>query len=114
MMTEAAQISGFSQDGERQDGTDARNLLETLKVAVVLQVQLVAQADRAAGRVESSHPARRGTSQQLPSLPAQGYLRPGRSINALKRVAASVSDTETARRMQQAKNTLFEQIRRPA
>jgi len=44
----------------------------------------------------------------------QQYLRPGRSINALKRVAASVSDTEAARRMQQAKNTLFEQIRRPA
>ena len=44
----------------------------------------------------------------------QQFLRPGLSINALKRVATSISDTEAARRMQQAKNTLFEQIRRSA
>jgi len=39
-----------------------------------------------------------------------GFLR----ISALKRVAASLSDTEAARRMQQAKNNIFEQIRRSA
>jgi len=44
----------------------------------------------------------------------QQFLRPGLSIGALKRVAATMSDTEAARRMQQAKYTMFEQIRRPA
>jgi transposase InsO family protein len=42
------------------------------------------------------------------------YLRPGLSINALKRVAAAMSDTEAARRMQQTKNGLFEKIRKSA
>jgi transposase InsO family protein len=42
--------------------------------------------------------------------PAQ-YLRQGLSINALKRIAAALSDTEAARRMQQAKNRLFEKLR---
>ena len=42
--------------------------------------------------------------------PAQ-YLRPGLSINALKRIAAALSDTDAARRMQQAKNKLFEKLR---
>jgi transposase InsO family protein len=42
--------------------------------------------------------------------PAQ-YLRPGLSIGALKRIAAAVSDTDAARRMQQAKTTLFQQLR---
>jgi transposase InsO family protein len=42
--------------------------------------------------------------------PAQ-YLRQGLSINALKRIAAALSDTEAARRMQQAKNKLFEKLR---
>jgi hypothetical protein len=44
----------------------------------------------------------------------QQFLRPGLSINALKRVAATISDTEAARRMQQAKYTMFEQIKRSA
>jgi hypothetical protein len=44
----------------------------------------------------------------------QQFLRPGLTINALKRVAATMSDTEAARRMQQAKNTMFEQIRKSA
>jgi transposase InsO family protein len=44
----------------------------------------------------------------------QQFLRPGLSIAALKRVAASMSDTEAARRMQQAKTSMFEQIRRSA
>ena len=42
--------------------------------------------------------------------PAQ-YLRPGLSINALKRIAAALSDTDAARRMQQAKSKLFEKLR---
>jgi hypothetical protein len=42
--------------------------------------------------------------------PAQ-YLRQGLSINALKRIAAALSDTDAAQRMQQAKNKLFENLR---
>jgi transposase InsO family protein len=42
--------------------------------------------------------------------PAQ-YLRQGLSINALKRIAAALSDTEAARRMQHAKTKLFEKLR---
>jgi len=42
--------------------------------------------------------------------PAQ-YLRPGLSINALKRIAGVLSDTDAARRMQNAKSMLFEQLR---
>jgi len=44
----------------------------------------------------------------------QQFLRPGLSVAALQRVAASMSDTEAARRMQVAKNTMFEQIKRSA
>ena len=39
------------------------------------------------------------------------YLREGLSMNALKRVAAAISDTDAARRMQQAKAELFERLR---
>ena len=42
--------------------------------------------------------------------PAQ-YLRDGLSMNALKRVAAAISDTDAARRMQQAKSKLFDKLR---
>jgi transposase InsO family protein len=42
--------------------------------------------------------------------PAQ-YLRQGLSINTLKRIAAVLSDTDAARRMQQAKAKLFDQLR---
>ena len=44
----------------------------------------------------------------------QQFLRPGLSLNALKRVAATMSDTEAARRMQLAKNSMFEQIKKSA
>jgi len=44
----------------------------------------------------------------------QQFLRPGLTLQALQRVAATMSDTEAARRMQQAKHTLFEQLARPA
>jgi transposase InsO family protein len=40
------------------------------------------------------------------------YLRDGLSMNALKRVAAAISDTDAALRMQQAKAKLFDQLRR--
>jgi transposase InsO family protein len=39
------------------------------------------------------------------------YLRDGLSMNALKRVAGAISDTDAARRMQQAKAKLFERLR---
>jgi len=42
--------------------------------------------------------------------PAQ-YLRQGLSTNALKRIAGTLSDTDAARRMQQAKSKLFERLR---
>jgi transposase InsO family protein len=42
--------------------------------------------------------------------PAQ-FLRQGLSINALNRIAGTLSDTEAARRMQLAKNKLFEKLR---
>jgi len=42
--------------------------------------------------------------------PAQ-YLRQGISIDALKRIAGALSDTDAARRMQQAKAQLFEKLR---
>jgi transposase InsO family protein len=42
--------------------------------------------------------------------PAQ-YLRQGLSINALKRIAGALSDTDAARRMQQAKSKLFDKLR---
>jgi transposase InsO family protein len=42
--------------------------------------------------------------------PAQ-YLRDGLSMNALERVAAAISGTDAARRMQQAKAKLFERLR---
>ena len=42
--------------------------------------------------------------------PAQ-YLRQGLSINVLKRIAGALSDTDAARRMQQAKSKLFEKLR---
>ena len=42
--------------------------------------------------------------------PAQ-YLRPGLTVAVLQRIAAAVSDTEAAQRMQQAKRKLFEQLR---
>ena len=50
--------------------------------------------------------------ETLPSLDAPArYLRQGLSINALKRIAGARSDTDAARRMQQAKNKLCEKLR---
>ena len=39
------------------------------------------------------------------------YLRPGLSTKALKRIAAALSDTDAARRMQEAKAKLFDRLR---
>jgi transposase InsO family protein len=44
----------------------------------------------------------------------QQYLRPGLTLATLQRIAGLMSDTEAARRMQQAKHRLFEQLRKTA
>jgi len=45
--------------------------------------------------------------------PAQ-YMRDGLSLNALKRIAAAISDTDAAQRMQRAKHKLFDAMRKTA
>jgi hypothetical protein len=45
---------------------------------------------------------------------SQQYLRPGLTLATLHRIAGLRSDTEAARRMQQAKHLLFEQLRKTA
>ena len=53
--------------------------------------------------------------ETLLSLPKpQQYLRPGLNVATLKRIAGRMSDTEAARRMQEAKHKLFEQLRKTA
>jgi hypothetical protein len=42
---------------------------------------------------------------------AAQYFRQGLSINALKRIAGVLSDTEAARRMKRANSKLFEKLR---
>jgi transposase InsO family protein len=50
--------------------------------------------------------------ETLLALPEpEPYLREGLTVAALQRIAAAVSDTEAAQRMQQAKRKLFEQLR---
>ena len=50
--------------------------------------------------------------ETLLALPEpEPYLRPGLTVAVLQRIAAAVSDTEAAQRMQQAKRKLFEQLR---
>jgi len=46
--------------------------------------------------------------------PPAPVLRPGLTVAVLRRIAAAVSDTEAAQRMQQAKAKLFERLRQPA
>ena len=51
--------------------------------------------------------------ETLLSLPKpQQYLRPGLNVATLKRIAGVMSDTAAARRMQEAKHSLFEQLRK--
>ncbi len=68
----------------------------------------------AKGRKRVRYPRYRTPLETLLALhkPAQ-YLREGLSVNALRRVAGAVSDTDAARRMQQAKAKLFDQLRLP-
>jgi len=63
----------------------------------------------AKGRKRRLYKLRQTPLEKLLSLDRpQQFLPPGLSIAAIKRVAESMSDTEAARRMQQAKNTMFE------
>jgi len=50
----------------------------------------------------------------LALAPPAPVLRPGLTVAVLRRIAAAVSDTEAAQRMQQAKAKLFERLRQPA
>jgi len=53
--------------------------------------------------------------ETLLSLPKpQQYLRPGLQVATLKRIAGVMSDTAAARRMQEAKHSLFAQLRKTA
>jgi len=53
--------------------------------------------------------------ETLLSLPKpQQYLRPGLTVTTLQRIGGLMSDTEAARRMQQSKHRLFEQLRKTA
>jgi transposase InsO family protein len=52
--------------------------------------------------------------ETLLALQPVPVLRPGLTLAVLQRIAAAVSDTEAAQRMQQAKAKLFEQLRQPA
>jgi hypothetical protein len=64
------------------------------------------------GRKRASYKRYQTPLETLSRLDKPGqYLREGLSINALKRVAAAISDTDAARRMQQAKAKLFERLR---
>jgi transposase InsO family protein len=52
--------------------------------------------------------------ETLLALQPPPVLRPGLTVAVLQRIAAAVSDTEAAQRMQQAKAKLFERLRQPA
>ena len=52
--------------------------------------------------------------ETLLALRPAPVLRPGLTVADLQRVAAAVSDTEAAQRMQKVKAKLFEQLRQPA
>ena len=67
----------------------------------------------ARGRQRRRYPRYLTPLEKLLSLPhPEQYLRPGLTPAALQRVALAQSDTEAARRMQAAKQTLFQQLRR--
>src|SRR5258705_1874177 len=77
-----------------------------------------AQADvelDAKGRKRRRYRRYQTTLETLLSLPQpQQYLRPGLNLATLKRIAGLMSDTAAARRMQEAKHSLFEQLRKTA
>ena len=67
------------------------------------------------GRKRVRYPRYHTPLETLAALHQPGqYLRAGLSIHALKRVAATMSDTEAAQRMQQAKERIFAQMKRSA
>ena len=77
-----------------------------------------AQADvevDAKGRIRRRYRRYQTPLETLLKLPKpQQYLRPGLTVATLERIAGLMSDTEAARRMQQAKHKLFEQLRKSA
>jgi transposase InsO family protein len=77
-----------------------------------------AQADvevDAKGRIRRRYRRYQTPLETLLKLPKpQQYLRPGLTMATLERIAGLMSDTEAARRMQQAKHRLFEQLRKTA
>jgi transposase InsO family protein len=77
-----------------------------------------AQADvevDAKGRIRRRYRRYQTPLETLLKLPQpQQYLRPGLIVATLERIAGLMSDTEAARRMQQAKHKLFEQLRKSA
>ena len=77
-----------------------------------------AQADvevDAKGRIRRRYRRYQTPLETLLKLPKpQQYLRPGLIVATLERIAGLMSDTEAARRMQQAKHKLFEQLRKSA
>ena len=63
------------------------------------------------GRKHCTYPHYQTPLETLLALPdAAQYLRPGMSLAILKRMAAAVSDTEAARRMQAVKHKLFAKV----
>ncbi len=77
-----------------------------------------AQADvevDAKGRIRRRYRRYQTPLETLLKLPKpQQYLRPGLIVATLERIAGLMSDTEAARRMQQAKHKLFEQLGKSA
>ncbi len=77
-----------------------------------------AQADvevDATGRKRRRYRRYQTPLETLLSLPKpQPYLRPGLTVATLQRIGGLMSDTEAARRMQQSKHKLFEQLRKTA
>ena len=77
-----------------------------------------AQADLevdAKGRIRRRYRRYQTPLETLLKLPKpQQYLRPGLTVATLERIAGLMSDTEAARRMQQAKHKLFEQLHKSA
>lgn len=64
------------------------------------------------GRTRRRYPKYQTPCEKLLAVPqVASYLRPGMTLAVLKRMAAALSDTQAAERMQQAKRKLFQQFR---
>jgi hypothetical protein len=64
------------------------------------------------GRTRRCYPNYQTPCEKLLALPqGASYLRPGMTLAMLKRMAAALSDTQAAERMQHAKRKLFQQFR---